>query len=60
MTSDVITVTWKMSNYSAVYVKIVIMNISQNFGQEKIIKYGIYNKNVKESPRIGRYEPRTI
>jgi len=35
VTSDVITVTWKMSNYSAVYVKIVIMNISQNFGPEK-------------------------
>jgi len=41
-------------------VKIVIMNISQNFGQEKIIKYGIYNKNVKKSQRIGVHEPRAI
>ncbi len=43
MTKDVITVTWKMSNYSAVYVKSAMMNFSQNFGQEKIIKYVIRN-----------------
>jgi hypothetical protein len=32
-----------MSNYSAVYVKSAMMNFSQNFGQEKIIKYVIRN-----------------
>jgi len=50
VTSDVITVTWKMSNYSAVYVKSAMMNFSQNFGREKIIKYGLHKKNVEISP----------
>ena len=36
--------------YTVEYVKIAMMNISQNFGQEKIIKYGLHKKNVEISP----------
>ena len=35
--------------YTAEYVRIAIVNISQNFGPEKIIKYGLRKKNVEKS-----------
>ena len=41
-TVSVITVSLKVV-YTAGFVKIAMMNISQNFGPEKIIKYAIRN-----------------
>ena len=35
--------------YTVEYVKSAIVNISQNFGKEKIIKYGLRKKNVEKS-----------
>ena len=37
--------------YTVEYVKIAMMNISQNFGLEKIIKYERSRKNFKISQR---------
>ena len=46
---SVITASLKV-DYSAVYVKIAIVNTLQNFGQERIIKYGLRQKDVKIIP----------
>ncbi len=44
-----ITVSLK-ADYTAEFVKTAMMNISQNFGQEKIIKYVIRNIYIRLFP----------
>ena len=51
MTSDVKIAIWKMSNYSADYVKIATVKCSQHFGQVKIMSrlLGKYIREAKEA-----------
>jgi len=46
---NVITASLKVV-YTAEFVKTAMMNISQNFGREKIIKYGLRKKMFEISP----------
>ena len=45
-----VTIASLKVDYTAESVKTATTNISQNFGREKIIKYGLHKKNVEISP----------